>query len=517
MKQFFFNFLIVILINFSYAQTYISWETTYGGTASHTLNDVIQTIDGGYILTGNNGSSDGDATEHFGGYGDLWVVKIDPIGNIEWQRSYGGTEYDPGREIIQISDGGYIVLARTSSSDGDVIGYQIGYQGNAITTDTWVIKLSSLGEIEWQKCLGGSLNDYPVDIIQTNDGGYAFISHTNSDDGDVSNSIDNYHFWLVKLNAEGTIMWDQSYGTNYTNPINGVNGQSYPASLLQTIDGGFIISGETQSNYVELIGWNTDALIIKTDSSGNVEWRNSYGGSSIDRATDIIQATDGGYIFIGDTRSTDGSFTDNNGGSDIWVVKLDSLGEIEWMELYGSEGYNDESQNIIETSTGYIFAASVSEPGGDVIGFNGGDGDAWIVEINNSGEIQSQNCIGSSEKERVLSKLSRTLDGGYIFGGVKSLDITTPRNWWVVKLSSALAVEDITIQKNINIYPNPTVDKIFIVSNSPQKSTLFNLAGQKILESNALELEITDLPSGIYLLNSQSTQNQISTFKIIKK
>lgn len=497
------KFLFIVSINFLFSQPEISWEATFGGTDGYdNLGDVIETNDGGYIMTGLISSTDGEATENIGT--NLWVVKTDLNGVIQWERSYGGSQTDWGHAIVQTNDGGYIITARTYSSDGDVIGFH-GSDNSQV--DTWVIKISSDGDIEWQNCLGGTNSDFPFDIIQTVDGGYAVVCQSNSSDGDVSISIGSQHIWLVKLSSQGQIIWDQSYGSNYTNN-DGVQSQTSPFSLTQTIDGGFIIAGKTNSNFVDQIGWNNDAAIIKTDSNGNIEWENSFGGSSTDYASSAIQTSDNGYVFIGYSSSSDGDLAENELGGVIWVVKLNSLGEIEWSRNYGNT-LNAAAKNIIEISNGYVFAATVWGGGGDVTDFNGGERDAWIVEINYTGEIQWENCIGDIGIQSVTANISQTNDGGYIFGGHTDPGPTnsTLRNWWLVKLSSILGVEDVTAQNKINLYPNPTSEKLNIKLNPNQINQpfkIFNSLGKLILKGiineERFQVNIQGFSKGVYFL-----------------
>jgi hypothetical protein len=495
------KFLFILSINLMYSQSEISWQTRFGGTDGYdNLGDVISTNDGGYIMTGLNLSTDGEATENFGS-GDLWVVKTDLNGVMQWEKSYGGSHQEWGFSIVQTNDGGYIITGRTYSSDGDVVGY---HGSDNSLPDSWVLKISSVGDIEWQNCLGGTNSEFPSDIIQTVDGGYAVVGSSNSNDGDVSVNVGSRHIWLVKLSSQGTIIWDQSYGSNYTSNI-GVQSQTSPHSLTQTIDGGFIISGQTQSNFVDLIGWNNDAAVIKTDTNGNIEWQESFGGSSFDNAKSIIQTTDNGYMFIGSTESNDEELTENELENSVWVVKLNSLGEIEWSENYGN---HNEVQNIIEISNGYVFAATVSGDAGGVTGFNG-ERDAWIVEINDTGEIQWESCIGDAGIQRVTANISQTNDGGYIFGGFTGElgPTSTLRNWWLVKLSSTLGVEDVTAQNKIDVYPNPTSEKLNIKLNPSQINQpfkIFDSLGKLILKGiikeKKIQVNIQSFSKGVYSL-----------------
>ena len=156
----------------------IKWESSFGGSEYETLNSIELTADSGYILCGRSYSEDGDITLNHGN-ADIWVVKIDSIGALQWQKTYGGAEYDDGGSVKQTNDGGYIITGATKSNDGDVT-YNHG------NIDAWVIKISSVGEIEWQKTYGGSLDDRARSVELTDDGKYIVGGYSESDDFDVA-------------------------------------------------------------------------------------------------------------------------------------------------------------------------------------------------------------------------------------------------------------------------------------------------------------------------------------------
>lgn len=156
----------------------IQWQKTFGGTNDDGSTVVKQTDDGGYILVGYTGSTNGDVIGNHGS-NDYWIVKLNGTGLIQWQKCLGGTGADYAFDVEQTSDGGYVVLGVTSSNDGDVIG-------NHGASDYWVVKLNSTGLIQWRKTLGGAFGDYAYSIVQTVDGGYVVAGYTFSSNGDVT-------------------------------------------------------------------------------------------------------------------------------------------------------------------------------------------------------------------------------------------------------------------------------------------------------------------------------------------
>jgi hypothetical protein len=226
------------------AQPAIQWQTSLGGTlvdqfdqGNTVVNNMALTNDGGYIVAGHSFSNDGDVTGHHGSSNtsDYWVVKLDSTGNIEWQRSLGGTLKDLAKSVAICSDGGYIVAGDSYSDDGDVTGHH----DTTSQSDAWVVKLDAGGTIQWQRSYGGSLLEVASHIEQTDDGGYIFSGDAMSTDGDVSVNKGSFDFWIVKLDSLGAIQWDKSLGGS---------GSERCYSIHKTFDGGYFATGITTSN-----------------------------------------------------------------------------------------------------------------------------------------------------------------------------------------------------------------------------------------------------------------------------
>lgn len=182
----------------------ISWEKTFGGTKDDLGYSIRQTADGGYIVAGASASDDGDVT---GNHGDLdyWIVKLSPAADIVWEKSYGGSNRDQPYCIQQLADGGYILAGGSASNNGDVTG-------NRGDSDYWIVKLSPGGEISWQKSFGGKGVDEANDIRQTRDGGYIVAGGSASDNGDVTGNHGDSDYWIVKLSTDGNMRWEKSLG-----------------------------------------------------------------------------------------------------------------------------------------------------------------------------------------------------------------------------------------------------------------------------------------------------------------
>jgi hypothetical protein len=502
-------FLLTLVSFYSNAQPSINWQKCLGGGSNDEGRSIKQTTDGGYILTGYTQSNNGDASGNQGG-SDAWVVKLNSFGVIEWQKCLGGSLSDQFESVQQTTDGGYILTGYTYSNDGDVSGNHGG-------SDARVVKLNSLGVIQWQKCLGGSLSDQFETIQQTSDGGYILTGLTLSNDGDVSGNHGSADAWVVKINSLGVIEWQKCLGGSLND-----GGRS----IQQSTDGGYILNGYTQSNDGDVLGnhGNIDALVVKLTSLGVIQWQKCLGGSLYDNGYSIQQTIDGGYILTGYTNSNNGDVFGNHGGNDVWVVKLTSLSVIQWQKCLG--GNSDDYAYSIQQTTdgGYILTGVTFSNDGDVSG-NHGSADTWVVKLNSLGVIEWQKCLGGSLNDGGRS-IQQTTDGGYILNGkTNSINGDISGNHgngdsWVVKLSSNLGIEQQSYNKLFSLYPNPVVNilKLKLETNFENQSySICNVDG-KIIKQGVINNKITDinvenLSKGVYFIKLANNKS----YKFIKE
>ena len=363
----------------------IAWHKLMGGNNFEELNQIRQTADGGYIFCGTTGSSqNGYVTDTSRGGLDCWVVKLDANGDTVWNVLIGGAMDDFASAIQQTSDGGYILG-----------GYSYSFQGGDVTgvlqglNDYWVVKLNDTGSIVWNKLLGGSGEEQLSGIIQTSDGGYVATGYsTSSASGNVTGTLSGiFDYWVIKLNAAGTPVWNKLIG-GIESP------DEFSTSIKQTIDGGYIVGGKSSSsasgNITATNNGANDYLVVKLDVSGNITWNKLLGGSGDESATAVQQTSDGGYIVVGSsTSSVSGNVTENTfGAEDIWVVKLDDVGTIQWSKLYGGN-QSDFASSIQQTTDGgfIISGYTASSANGSVIGTSKGGNDFWILKLDSLGNI----------------------------------------------------------------------------------------------------------------------------------
>ena len=491
----------------------IEWQKCLGGTNSDWAESIQHTTDGGYVVAGTSESIDGDVTGNHG-YTDCWVVKLTSLGAIDWQKSLGGANFDQATSIQQTTDGGYIVAGYSESTDGDVTGNHGNY-------DYWVVKLDSTGTITWQKSLGGNGDDEAYYIQQTSDGGYIVAGMSESVDGDVTSNHGYRDFWVVKLDSIGGIDWQKCLGGTVGDGAN---------SIQQTTDGGYIVAGHSNSTDGDVTGnhGSWDYWVVKLTSTGTIEWQKSLGGTGGDAAFSIQLTADGGYIVAGYSNSTDGDVTGNHGSRDYWVVKLDSLGAIDWQKSLGGTGIDEPCSIQQTTDGGYVVAGLSWSTDGDVIGtYNYGLTDYWVVKLDSSGTIDWQKSLGGWDGDDAYS-IQQTADGGYIVAGrsnSNSGNVTGnhgANDSWVVKLSPTVGVDEITKQKMFSVYPNPASNQITIKATAKLVGaayTVFDNMGKMVLsgqlKTENTVIELGNLSDGIYLFSIGENNKQ--TFKVIKE
>jgi hypothetical protein len=490
-----------------FSQPAIQWQKTLGGSSDDYGFNIQQTADEGYIVAGVTYSTDSDVTANQGG-ADYWIVKMSATGTIQWQKTLGGSAEDYAFSIQQTADGGYIVAGLTNSTDGDITVNHGDY-------DCWIVKLNATGTIQWQKTFGGSLEDVALSIQQTTDGGYIVAGYTKSTDGDVTVNHGGFDYWIIKLNATGTIQWQKTLGGT---------GQDHATCIQQTADGGYIVAGSSNSydgDVAENLG-SYDFWVVKLDATGTIQWKKSLGGTYSDEAQSIQQTADGGYIVAGNTDSADGDVSGYHGSYDYWVVKLNATGTIQWQKAFG--GSSDDVATCVQQTTdgGYIVAGWTYSTDGDVIRNNWDyyyvGYDYWIVKLSATGTIQWQTALGGSGDDDAFS-IQETADGGYIVAGMSnSTDANFFENngsydYWIVKLETDPLSTSSFQQEHIVIYPNPaksTLNLQFPDDVVIDKIIIIDLTGKIIIEQtkNTAQVNTEGLASGMYLIQAISGEKK---------
>lgn len=435
----------------------VIWERSIGGSSIEDAVDIKQTNDGGYILIASTQSNDGDVSGHHGlPFGsntqDVWVVKLNNLGIIQWQKCFGGTSADLGRTIIQTTDGGYIFASDSESINGDLNGLSCG--GN---NDYWIVKIDAFGTIEWQKCYGGTLYEYPIEIIQAVDGGYIVAGHSNSTNGYVTSYYGNYDFWIVKINNLGTLEWQKSFGGQYMDLITGI---------VQTLDGGYIVGGGTSVGNSGDFSYGGAWRFIKLNSSGNIIWNKSlpsrwgtqFSQMKINPSNDHISIIGSDYTYA------------SQYNTNIEIDHLDQNGNLISKYTFGGTAEDFGTSVDFTSDNGLIILCDARSTNGDIISSDPSNfNKVWIAKIS----------------------------------------------------PQILATENFIYSNKVNLYPNPVKDLLYIsllnfdISKIEIYDNLGRLVVKELYDNN--EINLSHLKSGIYFVNFINKNGEVVTKKIFKE
>ncbi len=420
--------LLTIILKIIQAQAIeLEWDKSFGGTLTDIGYSTCNAVDSGYIIATTTYSSDGDVSEN-AGLRDFWIINSDLSGNIIWQKNYGGSSLEELGAVLKTSDSCYVFGGTTYSADGD-IGLNFG------GADCVVMKLSKEGEILWLHVFGGSKNDWLTSIIQTNDGGYIFTGHSRSDNGifaDHSGSTDypdlivvklnslgelewsksygginsdegnaviqtteldyvvvgytsiweptfDFDYWILKIDADGDVLWDKKYG--------GTN-QDYAFSIAELFSKNLIVTGEAWSDDGDILDSHglQEAWTILLDDDGEIIWKKSFGGSCAETGRDILMHSDSTISIIGSTCSPDdGDVLGHHGDfgySDYWIFNIDTIGIIRWQQCFGGTETDQAYSTSLTLDTSILITGSARSNDFDVTGHHSGD-DAWTIKIKN--------------------------------------------------------------------------------------------------------------------------------------
>lgn len=525
---------IMIVNKSSFAQ--ITFQKTYATIGSNVGYAVLQTTDSSYIICGhvegaflaeddfrdiahNNTISIGNAK--------ILLMKVNSLGDTIWTKIMGGTNFKNfGNSVVQTYDGGFVVTGSTEN-------FGVGMY------DVILIKTDADGNINWSRTYGGLLDDGGLSLEQTSDSGFIIGGNT------MSYGTSTNDFYLIKTDINGDTLWTKTYGGA---------GYDVASSVIETHDGGYLISGITDSFGTD----STDILLIKTNSNGDTSWTKTYGGMRNDYCSSVKQTPDSGYIILGGTSSF------GAGGFDMYLIKTDNEGNVMWNKTYGGSNNEDGRSIKLTGNGGFTIAGVYSIPG--VLSVTG-----YIISINSVGDTiwtKGYNANGVAG----FYDVNLTYDGGYIFSGhelqspgwfkiylVKTDSLgnsgcyngsnlitvgnpaTQVSNMPLVISTGSIntsptvvhtsgldvgglcvtGIEVTAIGTLLQIFPNPFYTELSVKETKSQGTIiLFDLTGKQILKQKTFDVETKinteKLLPGFYLLN-YIEGNKTLNFKVIKK
>jgi hypothetical protein len=415
----------------------IVWQRKYGGLWTDIGTSVQQTSDGGYIVAGVTHLF--EWTE-----GDVYLVKTDAEGDPVWTKTFGHWWGDEGRSVRQTSDGGYIVAGCAS---GDPSPYQWMY----------LIKTDPHGNRSWSKCVGtGYYRESGNSVRQTYDGSYIVVGSRYHDNWpELSREV-----YLVKISGSGNFLWQKVYGE--------VRIDEWGYEVEGTADSGYVIAGNK-----ELPSGDSDVYVIKTDRNGDVLWERTYGGDGADVGRSVKQTMDGGYVIAGETKSF------GEGETDVYLVKTDESGNVLWERSYGGRS-DDLGRSICTTSDGNYVVVGTTKS------FGTGGEDVWLIKIDTNGNVIWAETYGRSDYD-VGRSVEETSDGGYIIAG-STYSIGGRRNVYLIKTKDWVGVQEERLPEKHSLVcrgkPNPFTDRTAIQYELPERRNIhiviYNLLGQEV-------------------------------------
>ena len=350
----------------------LQWQHCYGGSAADYTSDVIISNGGGYILAIYANSTNGQVQGSHGG-SEIWVVRIDTVGNILWQHPLGGSSSEIPGGIMELPDSTIMVCGYTLSNDGNVTGNH----GNG---DVWVVKLRKDGSIIWQKCFGGSQSDYANNLLYLGNGNCLVAGYTYSNNNDVSGNHGGQDAWAFEIDTAANLIWQHCYG--------GSDNEAF--TQLREFNSVIYLAGTTKSIDGDVTGNHglEDYWLVKTDQASNIIKQKCFGGSSVDVLTSISLKPLNGMVLCGESLSNDGDVIGNHnpGTNDGWLMRIDSAFNLLWSRCYGGTGV-DFGFKVIADDNRLLIGGGTNSTDGDVSCTYHGLLDLWIFETGKECEV----------------------------------------------------------------------------------------------------------------------------------
>lgn len=511
-----------ILSNIQAQPGTISSQRVIGADGDDRMTRLNPTADGGYIVSGYSGSDvSGDKSEGSIEGQEYWVMRLSSTGKIIWENTLqapGSADY--AYDIIETADGGYFV---GGSSNGGIGGdkTQTNY---ALSRDYWVLRLDSLGNVLWDKTIGGSGTDYLYRVRQTPDGGFLLIGESDSPasyDKTEASIFGSWDMWIIKLDADGNMQWQNTIGGT---------GFEKARDALVTDAGTYLIGGYSDSpvsgdKTIAPIGGG-EYWLVELNSTGSIIWQGLYGGNGSEVFSSMAPTADGGLILGGASSSgISGNKSEvSRGSNDYWIVKLDNTRNVQWDKTIGG-AFSEGLASVIQTADlGYLLAGSSASPiSGEKSEASIGLQDYWLVKVNSTGVLQWENTIGGWLDDNCVGALQAN-DGTYMVGGWSgspiSGDKTKPPvgpyaqpDFWLVKLNTdctpgAEEICNLIDDDCDGMVDEGVVESINITANDP---TTFCEGGSVELTASYLLGDVQWLKNGTEIVGATANSYLVTT------
>ena len=523
------KYLYKILLFFcytSFSQTVV-WQNRLGGDLRNTSYKSLLLTDGNVLIGGrSNSNAFADKTENSKGDFDYWLIKTDGNGTTVWDKTLGGSGLEIFYDCIATNDNGALVVGYSNSPiSGDKTENLIGG-----AYDFWVVRLDENGSIIWQNTLGGNGNDTPVSACLTADGGFLIVGYSDSDSsGDkTENSRGFQDFWVVKLDANGAVLWDKTIGGT---------GNDIASKIIPLSDGNFLITGYSTSSISGEKNENSrgghDFWILKINPFGNIIWQKTLGGNGFDAPYCAVEFNADAYVIGGESNSNQsGDKTENTrGNSDYWLVVVNNQGNLIQQKTIGGSQL-DNLLAMTKTIDNHLVLCGFSNSpisGEKTISNVGLGTDSWLLKVNSSFSSVWQKTYGGNFDEGINSifefpngdlcvsgSTGSPLSGSLTEGPVGETD------YWILRLTASLDTPSYPDKAIFSIAPNPTNSNVSLQWQSDGNaitiglySPLGQLLSHQIDASGLVAIELPEA-NGVYILKINTVNDQYYTFKILK-
>ena len=533
-----FSFLLFLIFSItSFSQ--IIFQKAYGGPdndAGAVFQETVGLGNEGFILSGSSNSygilsPSGWATM------DFYLLRLNQFGDTLWTGSFGGDDDDVVSSVLQTADQGFVAVGRTQT---------FGAGGN----DIYLVKVSSSGTFLWSRTFGGNVEDVGNSVMQAADGGFIVAGNTTSFGSGTSDP------YLIRTDSDGYFNWSKTVGGSYNDVLN---------SAASSADGGFILVGRTSETNSCNLSFNT--FLVKTDSTGSIQWARSFGGTAQCEGMSVKQTPDGGFVFIGYMQHA-GTGNDvfigkaDSNGNPVWIkaldfgindvgysvevsqngdllfsgfvqsssggyedaflIKMDSGANLLWSSVYGNAATGVTLGSVVKECSDHGFAIL-----GGIKDTASGVPDVYLIKTDSDGH---SGCNESSLSPSVsaASSLSCSLNFQVSGGGTQSSPVTKTRRGSVVtQMCFSAGVGDLGhAVSSLGVYPNPTDGKLFIkipisisrVENS--KLLVSNIFGENVgiyrIAGEYQQIDLSNEPAGIYFIRLESAGNVLSGKVVVR-
>jgi hypothetical protein len=523
MKKLFISFLLAALAFEASAQT--TFQKMYGGSNDEGMFEIARTFDGGYILAGQTASfsaisndvylvktdEDGNmqwskvyrgfgteyaigiretadhgfiisgATTSFGGGAeDGFLTKTDASGNIQWSKVFGGPAEDMLFSVIQTFDGGYIAAGHSGSF-------------GAGSMDMMLIRTNALGDTVWTRLIGGADWDNATDIIQASDSSFVLCGRTRSFGSNYLKTL------IAKLNPSGDTLWTVQYGGTE---------EEENQSLEETLDGDYIVLGSSNS----FSGSNYNAYLNRFDTTGNLLWSKIYGGLKLEAMYEVVTMADSGFAIVGFTET----FGPGHRGSDsanVWLVRTDANGDTLWTRSYGGEQMEEVYGMVKNDNEGLTILAYSSSFTADSL-------DVYLIVTDSLG---NSNCNEEPTNPfvftppTVVSRVAPQVSSGITMGAAPFITVNPPTSQNTFCFT--VGTSDIEAERDeVILFPNPASNELTVLHPGQfDRIEIFDLPGQMVLSKTKTIIDVSMLSAGIYFVKLYNGSKSVAGKLVISR